>query len=632
MGLGGYAGSLLQVDLTGGRIERKPLDPGAARNFLGGLGLGVKLAYDLMEPGTDPLSPENVVVLCAGPLVGTAAPGASRVCGVTKLPINRAVGWAGAGGMNFGCMLKNAGYDGLILRGRADRPVYLRICDEEVELRSAEGLWGKGVGETCERLWAELGKRSGVVAIGQAGENLVRFAMAFVDRTSTLGRGGLGAVMGSKNLKAVAVEGTKGVGVSDPGRFMELVEGLFERMRGWERLKEWHEFGFWLGLPLLPREVFYELKGERVSCVSCPIGDKDLVRIREGRFGGFTKWTTSALNTVVPMFFGLSLEESVRLVAILDDYGMDMFEFFSVLGFARELRDRGMIRDLDLALEFESLQEWARRIAYREGFGRVLAEGLPGILREFGGAEKFSPPMSKGLSLYSGPEGPLVWERFGTMEFEQLVNPRGAHLASGGSPTYFAVRPLADFPSHLRRMGVPEEAAERILPGPSAWEWGLRLGLVSPGDERGLNVGRLTRYSEDWFSVQASLGVCARAQITRFYSADLLAELYSAATGIPMDRGRLMEAGERIWNLLRAANVREGFDRKDDGFPERWEGKFVEYTGKVRITREMAERFLDDYYQERGWDAERGIPSEEKLVRLGLGEVAEELRRRGAYG
>ena len=204
--------------------------------------------------------------------------------------------------------------------------------------------------------------------------------------------------------------------------------------------------------------------------------------------------------------------------------------------------------------------------------------------------------MLKGLSLYSGPTGPVVWDRFGTMKLSQLVNPRGAHVAAGGSPTYYAVRPLTDFPRHLDRMGVPKHARGRILPKPDEWGWGLRMGLVSSGDEMGLNVGRLTRYSEDWFTVLASLGVCARTQINRFYHADLLAELYSAATGFETNTGELMKAGERIWNLLRGINVREGFGRRDDEFPPEWlrEGSmFVDYTGRVKITREIADMFLN---------------------------------------
>jgi len=634
--LDGYAGSILYVDLSKGEVEKKPLDLDLAKNYLGGLGASIKLAYDLLRPRTDPLSPENVVVIGAGPMVGTLAPGSSRVCAVTKLPANRAIGWAGAGGCSFGCMLKNAGYDHVVIRGRSPKPVYLKVFDDEVEICDAGWLWGKGVERTTEELWREHGRPTGVIAIGQAGENLVKFSMAFVDKTSTLGRGGLGAVMGSKNLKAIVAKGTKGVGFSDP-RFVKLCYELFERIKRYPRLKEWQEFGLLMSLPVLPREVYSEkLKKARISCVSCPIGDKDIIEIKEGRFKGLIKYTSSAANVAMPMLYGLPYDEAIKCVAALDDYGMDMFEFFAVIDTVNKLYDEGVITkeflESKIEYNYDSLIEWAERVAYRKGFGNVLAEGLAGLVEKFGSrAMKCAPPMVKWLTAYIGPRGPVAWNRFGTMEFGQLVGQRGPHAASGGSPTYFAVRPLQDFVTHLDRMGVPEDAVKRILPRPYEWPQGMRHGLVSPDDEMGLNVGRFTRYAEDWIMVLASLGVCARAQINRFYSAKLLADLFSALTGIDIDKRELMKCGERAWNLLRVANVREGFSRKDDEPPESWfaEPTFVDYCkGTVKITKEIVDMFLDDYYEERGWNKD-GVPTREKLLELGLEKILEDLEKLG---
>jgi len=634
--MGGYAGKVLHVDLSKGEVEKEPLDLELVKNYIGGLGASVKLAYDLIKPGTDPLSPENVIVIGVGPLVGTLAPGSSRVCAVTKLPANRAIGWAGAGGCSFGCILKNAGYDHVVIRDRSSKPVYLKIFDDDIEICDAEGLWGEGVERTTEELWKKYGRPTGVIAIGQAGENLVKFSMAFVDRTSTLGRGGLGAVMGSKNLKAIVVKGTKGVGFSSP-RFVKLCNELLERIKGHPRLREWQELGLLVSLPALPKELYLEkLKKARISCVSCPIGDKDVIQIREGRFKGLTKFTSSVVNTVMPMLYGLSYDEAIKCVAVLDDYGMDMFEFFAVIKAVNRLYDEGVItRELlesKIEYSYESLVEWAERIAYRRGFGDVLAEGLTGLAERFGReAVARATSMVKGLMAYVGPKGPVMWNRFGTMEFGQLVNPRGPHVASSGSPTYFAVRPLRDFVTHLKRMGVPDDAVRRILPRPHEWSCGLQSGLVSPSEEVGLNVGRLTRYSEDWFMVLASLGVCARAQVNRFYSAKLAAELFSALTGIEVEERELMRCGERAWNLLRAANAREGFSRKDDEPPESWfaEPTFVDYSkGAVRITKEIVDMLLNEYYEERGWN-KNGVPTKEKLLELGLQKVVEDLEGLG---
>jgi aldehyde:ferredoxin oxidoreductase len=635
MEIGGYAGNILHLDLTTDRVEKESVTPELAKAFIGGLGFSVKLAYEHIKPHIGALSPENTIIIGAGPLVGTIAPGSSRIYAAAKFPINNAIAWAGAGGMTFGTMLKNAGYDNVVIKGRASKPVYLKIFDDDVEICDAGELWGKGIEESCRRLWAKFGWPVGVITIGQAGENLVKFAMSYVDNASTLGRGGFGAVMGSKNLKGIIVKGTKGVRVSHPKRFMKLVDGLFQRIKRWEHLDEWHEFGFWLGLPVVPREMYYELNKARLSCISCPISDKDVVEIKKGKYKGLTKVTTTAINAVTPSLLGLSVEDSVKCTGTLDDYGMDMFEFFSVISFVNQLYDQGMITNEHMGskipFDLESLEKWGEKIANREGFGGILAEGLPGIIDKFGEESKrFAPPMAKGLSVYSGPTGPLIWNRFGTMEFSQLVNPRGAHVAAGGSPTYYAVRPLDKFPTHLDRMGVPESAVDRILPEPGHWQWGLRFGLVSPEDKVGLNVGRMTRYSENWLSVLGSLGVCARAQINRFYYASLLAELYSAATGIQIGKEELMKAGDRVWNLLKVANVKEGFGRKDDSFSPRWleeKSQFIDYTGKVKINEEIADRFLDDYYQERGWDVDKGIPTREKLLELGLAEAAEEMAR-----
>ena len=635
MEMGGYAGKVLHVDLTKNEIKREPLDPELVKSFIGGFGVNVKFAYDLIKPGIDPLCPENVIIIGVGPLVGTIAPGSSRVYAVAKFPINNTIGWAGGGGMSFGCMLKNAGYDHVIIKGRAAKPVFLKMFDDDVEICDAEGFWGRAIEQTCDELWKKLGRPAGMISIGQAGENLVKFAMAYIDKTSTLGRGGFGAVMGSKNLKAIIARGTKGVRVSDSKKFMRLCEELFERIKKYPRLKEWQELGLLVSLPFLPKELYLEkLKKGRICCTSCPIGDKDVIQIKEGKFKGLTTYTSSVVNMVMPMLWGLPYDKAVKCIALLDDYGMDMFEFFAVLDFVNKLHDDGIVtkEHLESKIEYDvkSLTEWAKKIAYREGFGDVLAEGLRGITEKFGkGSEKFAPPMAKGLNVYVGPKGPLTWERFGTMELDQILSPRGSHVGSGGSPTYFVVRPLEQFITHFDRMGIPEDAVKRILPEPRDWPWGVQTGLVSPEEKMGLNVGRLTRYSEDWFTVLASLGICARAQINRFYYIKLLAELYSAATGIEIDRKELMRRAERVWNWLKAANVREGFSRKDDKLPESWFEKpaFMDYTGKVEITKEIADKFLDYYYDERGWDVEKGVPTREKLLDLGLKNVAEDLER-----
>lgn len=617
MSPGGFAGKVLRVDLTSGRINSEPLDPGLAENYLGGLGLCLKMAYDAIEPGCDPLSPQNPIVLGAGPLVGTDLPSTSRVYSVSKLPTTRTVGWCGAGGFTFGVMLKNAGWDHVLIEGRASGPVYLEIIDDRVTLRDAGHLRGRGVDDACQAIWDDYGIPTGVLAIGQAGENLVPYSMAFIDRISTLGRGGFGAVMGSKRLKAVVVQGTGGVRVADRRQCRRLGQGLLERIRAWPHLKNAQEMGLLQAFPLLSREDFARIKRRRVACVSCPIGCKDVIEIPDGPYAGLVKCTSSVINLLTPNLYGFQdYRESIKAMTTIDDYGLDMFEFFGIMVLARKLVDEGIIpaKAADPEIRPDSLasmEAWARKISYREGLGDVLAGGFNAVIEEYGQpARDLTPALVKGMHPYAGPGSAVPWDRFGTMELGQVLEPRGPHVGSGGSPTYFAQRPLEVFPKHLERMGVPPEAVDRIV-----------QGAAGPGDDGQLKVGALLRYSHAWFTILGCLGICARGNINRFYNAGLCAELYEAVTGIPTDLPALRRRVERVWTLYRLINLREGLDRRqEEAPPAQWFGEagFKDYLTGRPLVRAEVERMIGDYFQEWGWDPVTGVPTSRELARLGL--------------
>lgn len=619
MTLGGFAGTILMVDLTREVITKEQLDPGLARDFIGGLGLTVKLAYDNLEPGTDALAPENPIVLGAGALVGTDLPASSRLFSITKLPTSGTIGWSGAGGVTFACMLKNAGYDLIVIKGRADRPVYLEIIDDRVTLRDASPLWGLGVSATCEALWKDYERPTGVVAIGQGGENRVKFSMAYVDRIATLGRGGFGAVMGSKNLKAIVARGSRGVSVADWKGYKALRKSIFERMRAYPHLKECHEMGLINSMPFIEKETYLHIKKRRVACVSCPIGCKDVVEIRDGDLKGQVVCSSSAINLFTPVIYGMKdYREAIKLIADLDEYGLDMFEFMGLMVFAKALADNGLIpRDSaqpQIVIEsLASMETWAGKIARREGLGDVLADGFPGAIEAFGEkAEDLAPALVKGMHPYAGPGAALPWHLFGSMELGQVLDPRGPHVGSSGSPTYFARRPLEVFPKHLDRMGVPEEEIEGILP------------RGEKGEIAGLRVGGLLRHSHRWFAILGSLGVCARAQINRFYSASFCAEAYEAVTGIETPVSALRERADRVWTLLRLANLREGFQReRQEVLPRKWFGDrgFQDYVSEEPLTMGDSEQMIDDYYREWDWDPKTGVPSQQALERLGLQDM-----------
>jgi len=616
MTLGGFAGTILVVDLTRGVITKEPLDPGLARDFIGGLGLTVKLAYDNLEPGTDALAPENPIVLGAGALVGTDLPASSRLFSITKLPTSGTIGWSGAGGVTFACMLKNAGYDHIVIKGRADRPVYLEIIDDQVTLREASSLWGLGVSATCEALWKNYERPAGVVAIGQGGENRVKFSMAYVDRIATLGRGGFGAVMGSKNLKAIVARGSRGVSVADRKGYKTLRKSIFERMRAYPHLKEWQEMGLINSFPFVEKETYLHIKKRRVACVSCPIGCKDVVEIRDGDLKGQVVCSSSAINLFTPIIYGMKdYREAIKVIADLDEYGLDMFEFMGLMVFAKTLYEEGLIpRDRaepKIAVEsLGSMEAWAGKIARREGLGDVLADGFPGAIEAFGEkAEALAPALVKGMHPYAGPGAALPWHLFGTMDLGQVLDPRGPHVGSSGSPTYFARRPLEVFPKHLDRMGVPEDEIARLLP------------QGDEGEIEGLSVGGLLRHSHRWFAILGSLGVCARAQINRFYSASFCAEAYEAVTGIETPVSALRERADRAWTLLRLANLREGFQReREEALPRKWFGDrgFQDYVSEEPLTVGESEQMIDDYYREWDWDPKTGVPTQQALDRLGL--------------
>ena len=401
--------------------------------------------------------------------------------------------------------------------------------------------------------------------------------------------------MGAKNLKAIVVKGTGGVLAADRKRFNTLSRSIFNSIREYPYLKEWQDLGMLKAFPMVPADVYKRMKLRRTACVSCPVGCKEVVRIPDGPFAGLTKHTSSAINLFTPLMYGMKDPwQAVKLVSDLDAYGVDMFEFFGLMQMAGRLAAAGVIAlapdepAIDLT-SFDSMSAWAKRIAFRHGTGDLLANGFTAVMQTLGpDAKDHAPALIKGIHPYAGPGAALPWDRFGTMELGQVLDPRGPHVGSGGSPTYFALRPLAVFPKHLKRMGVSEDAVDRIL-GP---------------DRDQLHVGRLLRYSHAWFAILGSLGICARGQVNRFYNADLCADAYEAATGIPTSTDDLCKRADRVWTLFRELNIRHGLDASKEALPEQWfrDAGFKEYLTGTPLTIDQAEKMKTDYFDEWGWE------------------------------
>jgi aldehyde:ferredoxin oxidoreductase len=639
----GYAGSVLWVNLSTGTITKEPLDPEIVRRFIGGFGFTNKLAYDLIDPEVDALSPENVVIIGSGALSGTLAPGSTKVMATTKLPINNAIGTPFGGG--FSHLLKCAGYDYVVITGRADRPAYLKIIDDNISLMDASDVWGKDTIETTDLLRAKHGAGSSVIAIGQAGENLVRISFAMVDKFGSLGRGGLGAVFGSKNLKAVVVNGSKGVRIADAEGFVKVAGSVRQNMLSYPYRNEWLKLGPCIGhlvfskimatgrnwAELLTEDIDYPTQVQELlniseschTCPTCPLNCKALLRLEKGEYAGLTAPTSAILDSIqwVGRYSACDLNRSVKYLDLCNRYGLDYFSTKALIEFAIDLYKGGIIKREDadgqeLDWDATTVLSLLEKICRREGLGNILADGLIPTSKRFGKLAAERVVDFKGLEPFADPR-PLL----NGLELSACVNPRGSYIAPAWSPVFSPGRTPKEIATYCRKLLVPEETIERIC-----------------YNNTELNLARLIKYTEDWYSVYSCLGICVRQPVMLSYDPQTAAQLYTSATGIEMTPEELHKAGERAWNIFKAANVREGFTRKDDRFPDKFfeplkagdkEIRLMNYNRTKELTRDDVEKMFDDYYDERGWDIEKGIPTKQKLEDLDLTDVAKDLEKRG---
>ncbi|MHA1147239.1 MAG: aldehyde ferredoxin oxidoreductase N-terminal domain-containing protein [Promethearchaeota archaeon] len=624
----GYSGKILTIDLTNKKNITTELNSRIVKDYVGALGINCKLGLELIHSKNSSFSPETPIIIGAGPLIGTLTPGASRIVALTKFPATGAIANS-CGGMSFGFYMKQAGYDHIIIKGKAQTPVYLEIFNDNITIIDAEDLWGKDIIETTDILWRKVNP-CGIIAIGQAGENLVKSALTLIDKTSTFGRGGLGAVMGSKNLKAIMVYGSKGIPIADFKFFNKVYTKLFERIKNYSQRESWHELGMLRNLPIgmllmakgekkkvrqsSDRIYLKKLKKRRIACPSCPMGDKDILKIKEGNYQGLINYNSSVINPFLMLLHDniKTYQEAVKLFDLINRYGLDSLSITALFEFLERMFEEDVLNEENTGFKWnsdlESLLKLIHMTANREGFGDILAGGWKKLANTYNLGDKMLTV--KGLDVVFEPRV----MRLGTMEFEQIVNPKGAHVASGGSPTYVSSGGSEErFKSHFQRMGIPEDAINRIF-----------SPLIAP---MRINIARLTRYSEDWYTILTNLGICARAQMNRFYNFDLILDLYNSVTGFNSTKEEMRIAAERSWNLLKILNIREGFSRKDDQFPKEWfkplkygsnELKLKDFFGEINLTPEIAECMIDDYYSERGWNKKNGYPSDEKLKELGL--------------
>lgn len=620
----GYAGNILHVDLTSSQCYIEPLDMSLVRKFLGGCGIGERLLYNMLKPGTDPLSPENPIIINAGPLVGTAVPVSSKIQLVTKSATlsdkeqaKYYVGRASSGSRYFGTMMKSAGYDLIAITGRSRKPVYLKITDDQVEICPADNLWGR---RDIYEVSDELKRRhpgSGMIVIGQAAENLVEFAIGWVDRNMHLGKHGGAAIMGSKNLKAIVVRGTKGIPVWDKARLKTLAKQANQQYMDTNRFKMRRS---------TPRSSFYppEILDNVVTtpagCYRCINPCKSRHQIKEGELARTTVESGFGFGIRLGNRMGLKdYQQALKFVVMSNKLGICYMTAAGMLRFITRLYERNLIttKDTDgLELGMGNITSYLQlldKIANRDGIGDTMARGWWAIAERFGvdpNTDIDGSVIEKGCTVHIDARGSSL----NPLTFSQIVNYRPGQ----------ELHPITMLPNLA--FDVLKQWCQGIAMSPE------EIARTIAHDS--FNVGRLTKHTEDGEGVYWALGVCILWVIPdQIYRLETLADLYAAATGIDTNARELKLYGERIWNLGKLLNVREGFTKADDVLPGLWaraideqestntpEIRLKDYFG-VPITRDSFEKMLDDYYEEHGWDVSSGLPTEEKLAKLGLEDI-----------
>ncbi|MFC1901865.1 aldehyde ferredoxin oxidoreductase family protein [Chloroflexota bacterium] len=636
-------GKILDVDLSSGKITKRDIDPEFARKFIGGMGFSCKFLYDEAGIDVDPLSPENVVIFAAGPLTGTGAPCGSRTEITTKSPLTGIIGSGNTGGL-WGTRLRHTGFDTILVRGRAEKPVYIWIDNDRVEIREAGHLWGKDTQLTSAILRKELESsplsRISVLTIGPAGENLVRYASVLNDYHHSASRCGTGAVMGAKRLKAIAVRGTGTVKIGRPQEFrkaiMEARERLLANDKAWKmpgaptdprtatvergalpgKNFQTGTLPQWLETRGSDSAYEYFTKTESV-CYACPVPCFNLVEVREGKYAGLK--VNRGLMPGVVFDWGAkcaidNLPAIWKCKELCESFGMDYASAAGCISFAMELFQRGILSKNDtdgLELNWgneDAVIEMLHRIAFRKGFGDILAEGSLRAAKIIGKGTEQYVMATKGMEMMSSDPrtGTRGWV------FGDLTNPRGGDNVKN---THFS----ADKYNHnwwVDKIDMFEDTKRKIYNMPSQ-------ELSNTWEGKAL----MCKWFEDLYSVLNALGLCFYTSARHALGPTHLSRLYSACTGWDTTPEDIMRSGEKVFTLLKVYNVRQGLTRKDDTWPSRF---FTEplpegpSKGTV-LSKNTIERLLDEYYELRGWDIKTGLPTKEKLIELGLGDVVTEL-------
>lgn len=617
----GYSGKQLRISLNNKKVKVEDIDAGIMRQYLGGAGYGVRVLYDELKKGVDPLSKENKLIFATSPLTANRIPGGGSIMLCFKSPLTDTWGESRCGG-DFGPDLKRAGFDAVILEDRSDEPVYLVINDGQVSFKPAKHMRGKSVMEKIGMIRDELGdKKISVMCIGPAGEKLVKVSNIMFEQRAA-GRCGTGAVMGSKNLIGIAVKGSQELKVAYPDRLKEAIKVTIKILKeskiaaGFKEhgttgdmvtndaagdwpTKNWHSNSWGKAEKLYDQFYHNHLVRNHGCYTGCPIACGRIAEVKEGRYKtpvheGAEYESLSAFTAFV---LNENLEAAIHATYLCNEYGIDTISAGGIIAFAMECYEHGIIKKGDIGgLDLswgnpDILPELVKMIANREGIGDILAEGVKVAAEKLGGGAEQFAIHGKGL------EAP-------------------AHDARSGKVLAVAYGTANRGMCHIHPL-------EGMAYDSGKLDWGLvKYGVPDPntvdrwGEE---GKGKMVKILQDGLILPDILNTCKFFMYAGIY-VDHLANILSAITGWDMDGWELLKVGERVFNLQRMFNMREGFSKKDDIIHERVRKKpaFGLYENEERCAIKDYEGMLDEYYRARGWDVKTGMPSKEKLKELGL--------------
>lgn len=603
----GWTGKILRVDLSRGKSISQEFSADFALKFLGGRGFAAKLLWDETKPGTDPFSPENLLVVVTGPLTGLPLPSSGKIVVAAKSPLT-----GGYGDGNLGSWaavhLKKAGYDAMVVAGVAQSPSYIMISDGDVEVKDATDYWGMGSFETERRLREKHGKSIGVLTIGQGGENLVRYATIVSQEGRSGGRPGIGAVMGSKKLKAIAIEGKKEIQLADEKKLKELGQEGYRSVLSRSNYKFWKRQGTMATVEwcqancVLPTYNFREnvfdeaanisgefmekLKVAQRGCPNCNMTCGNIIDDSEGNQSELDYENVVMLGSNIGLG---NLKQVAHLNRLADDYGLDTISLGNTIGFMMEASEKKLIKEKIEWGNHDDAERLIEDTVKGEGPGKLAAKGTRAAAEEIGRDSNKWAMNVKGLeiSAYDCHSAPGMALGFGTCSI-------GAHHKD-------------------------------------AWviSWEVNVGRESYGPEKASKVLEFQRIRGGGFE---SLGVCRFPWIELGFELEWYPKFFEAATGVKISLDEIYQTADRIYSLIRAYWVREygsQWGRTMDYPPARW---FEEAPKKgaqkgVKLDVQGYDRLLNEYYEMRGWDS-KGIPRATTLQRLGLGDIAEVIAKK----